>query len=129
MATAKLGSITRLMTLLGFSPVVASIISILLREKRPLTLNELSEKTGYAKSHLSYAIRVLEDKLLVELKRGKRRRIFISLRPEGLEKVIREHIREIKDHLKALVESSSTDLSKRLDHLIKELDQVAEGGE
>ena len=119
-------SINRLMSLLGFSPVVAAVVSILLREGRPLTLSELAEKTGYAKSHLSYAIRVLEEKLLVELKRGKRRIVLVSLKPEGIEKIIREHIREIRENLKPLLEFSSTDLSRRLDSLIKELDRVVE---
>lgn len=119
-----MNSIGRLMMLLGLPPVATAIIATLLAEGRPLTLSELAEKTGYAKSHLSSALRILEEKLLVELKRGKRRSLLVSLRPGALEKAVIDHIREIRENLKAILDYTPPELSHNINALIKELDSL-----
>ncbi|WFO75099.1 helix-turn-helix domain-containing protein [Desulfurococcaceae archaeon MEX13E-LK6-19] len=126
MMTFIANSIGRLMMLLGFPPVAAAIVAILLAEGRPLTLSELAEKTGYAKSHLSSALRILEERFLVELKRGKRRSLLISLKPGAIEKVIMDHIREIRENLRAVLDYTPSELSHGIDSLIKELDSLIE---
>ncbi len=126
MTFITVNSVGRLLMLLGFPPVAAAIVAILLTEGRPLTLSELSEKTGYAKSHLSSALKLLEEKLLVELRRGKRRSLLVSLKPGAIEKVVRDHIKEICENLKTILEYTPSELSRSIDSLIKELDSLVE---
>ncbi len=78
-------------------PLAASIaLSTLLREARPMSLGELSVATGYAKSHLSAALRLLEERSLVVRTHRRGRRIFFSAKSGVVKRLVREHLLDLK---------------------------------
>ena len=111
-------------------PRVASLaLAALIVASRPLSLSELSDRTGYAKSHLSYAVKLLERSYLVErIIMGKQ--IRFRAKREALEEVIRKHIVDLrasvvnaKSKLKNLptVEESMEKIDNRFRELIRQL--------
>jgi len=77
-------------------PRVASLtLATLLMASEPLTLTELSERTGYAKSHISYALRLLERASLIE-RIASGRQVRFRAGGEALERAIRRHITDLR---------------------------------
>ena len=77
-------------------PKVASLtLASLIIASKPLSLSELSERTGYAKSHLSYAVKLLERSSLIErVVIGKQ--IRFKAGKEALEEAIRKHLIDLR---------------------------------
>lgn len=102
---SELEILVKLLELFGLPLVAARILSVLLMEGRPLSLEELSRRTGYVKSHVSTALRYLEEKLLIERIYGKRRKLIIRLREGALRDLVREHIERIKTSIHEVLEA------------------------
>lgn len=89
-------AIIRLLTMTGLPIAPATILATLITEKRPLDLSELSRLTGYAKSHLSTMIRLLEEKKLVERIQLSGRRVVFKVKKDALASVIHNHLDELR---------------------------------
>ena len=120
----------------GLSDIAAFTLSTLLTEDKPLSLDELSQRMGYAKSHILYAINLLEKMILVEKIRGKRRKILIKANKGVIKKIIKEHLLRLKYILNEIL-SDIKDREKRRDfiheirsieseisHLISKLEEI-----
>jgi len=81
----------------------ALVLSTLIRKGKPLALNELVEATGYTKGHLSSALRLLEEKHLIERRRVHGRKHFFQARTEGLVALIYEHLSKIHTCLRSIM--------------------------
>lgn len=69
-------SLIQLFSFLGLPPVAATALAVLVMEARALSLSELSQKTGYAKSHLSTHLKHLAVNGYVEAVKTKRRILY-----------------------------------------------------
>jgi DNA-binding transcriptional regulator GbsR (MarR family) len=96
--------LTNLFTVLRLPFAAALVLSILIRSGKPLALGELVEATGYAKSHLSSVLRLLEEKSLVERIRVSGRKYLFRARTEGMVTLIREHLSELRAHLRSIAD-------------------------
>ena len=111
-----------LFNFMGLPRVSALILAVLLIENRELSLNDLVSKTGYAKSHLSTAMKTLIAYGLIEY-RNHGRRILYRVNKDGLINLLKNHIRSYKillenasrymnDHdLKRIVENLNSKLT------------------
>jgi len=126
--------LTDLLIALRLPPAAASVLSTLMREMEPMTLGELAEATGYAKSHLSSAIRLLEEKSLVERLRDRRGRPLFRARERSLSKLVEERLREIHFYLRSVAAKTSSEsvldavrvLETELSSLLRRLEEVEE---
>ncbi|RLF02681.1 MAG: hypothetical protein DRJ64_09060 [Thermoprotei archaeon] len=109
-------------------PLVAAVaISKLVKESRPMSLTELSRATGYAKSHLSIALRLLEEKRMVTRMKSKGRRVLFVASRNAVLKLVREYIMELKNEITYLSsEFSSQPLGKKLMRFEEELERLLE---
>ncbi len=96
-------NIIKLLKMLGLPIAAAVILTVLLIESKPMSLDDLRRKTGYAKSHLSSSLRLLEEKLLIERIIGPRRRVWFCVKRDALLKLLREHFSELKDYLHSVI--------------------------
>ncbi len=111
-------SMIALLTFIGIPVAAAAVITTLLRESRPLTLKDLSERTGYAKSHLSTHLKHLVNVGLVEIHHEKGK-IKYSVRKNAVIKLVQQHLHKLHMHLRQV----SSELN---DHYLKsELDEIA----
>ncbi len=100
------GALVKLFTLLKLPPVAAVVLSTLLTAEEPMGLKELSEVTGYAKSHLSMALKLLENGSLVErVISGKKARF--RARKEAVERLIKRHLRELRRRISQSIQEMS----------------------
>ncbi len=120
----------KLLRLLGLPLAAATALAVLLLESRPLSLSELSKKTGYAKSHLSNAVRLLEEKLLIERIVLPRKKVLFKAKKEALIKLLRNHLAELRNSLQNVIDNVKAHdilahevylLEKNLHELIKML--------
>lgn len=105
--------IVRLLTLIGLPQAAATIVAVLLIEERALGLDEISMLTGYAKSHVSTTIRLLEEKRLVERIRMRGRRVIFRARSEAVASLVKSHLAELRRSL----EHAVRDIGGRVDSL------------
>ncbi len=121
-----------LFTMLRLPFAAALVLSTLIRERKPLALNELVEATGYAKSHLSAALRLLEEKYLIERIRVRGRKHLFRVRAEGVIALIRDHLSEIRAYLKSVADEFEDEdilnavrtLESELHSLLTKLEEV-----
>jgi DNA-binding transcriptional regulator GbsR (MarR family) len=95
-------SMIYLLTFLGLPRVAATILATLLSETRPLSLTELSHRTGYAKSHLSTHLRYLVFNGLVNISRQGKRTSYYA-RKEVLAEVLARHLNELRTRIDLVV--------------------------
>jgi len=94
----SLDAIASLLMRLDLPRVASLTLATLLIASEPLSLAELSERTGYAKSHLSYAVKLLERSSLIDrVVVGKQ--IMFKAKKEALEEVIRRHLMDLRNSL------------------------------
>ena len=94
----SLDAIASLLMRLDLPKVASLTLAALLIASEPLSLAELSERTGYAKSHLSYAVKLLERSSLIErIVIGKQ--IRFRAKREALEEAIRRHLMDLRNSL------------------------------
>jgi len=117
-------SIISLLTFLGLPNVAATALAVLLTASKPLTLTELSNRTGYAKSHLSTHLRYLARSGLVEYVR-KHGKAFYKARKDALLNLVHKHLKELKHHLDYMNhEIKDAELNSPLDSLLNELSRI-----
>ncbi len=115
-----------LLRILGLPLGAAAALAILIVEGTPLGLSELSQKTGYAKSHLSLYMKTLASRGLVELVRDGRR-IYYKASNNALSYLLKEHLSKIKvaiDSTSSIVRDEK--LSNSLDELAHEIHRLIE---
>ncbi len=117
--------IVRFLVLIGLPLVAARILSVLIMEGRPLSLDELSRKTGYVKSHISTTLKYLEEKLVIEKIYGKRKKLMVKLKEGALKNLLMDHIEKLKNHINEIIEYMSYS-EKRIDAIIRDLSDVLE---
>lgn len=88
-------ALVNILVALGLPIVAATALAVLLVETTPLSLSELSKKTGYAKSHLSPHLRMLAFNGLVEIIR-RRRQVLYKARPEAFIDLIHSHLSDLQ---------------------------------
>ncbi len=110
-----------LLAKLGLPLGAATALAVLLIEKTPMCLSELSRKTGYAKSHLSIYLRTLASKRLVEINRYGRR-IYYRASNNALSRLLKEHFESIYLTLQYIKQSSS--MSDELSRLLGDLENI-----
>jgi len=93
-----------LFTMLRLQFAAALILSTLVHERRPLSLKELAEATGYTKSHLSSTLRLLEEKRLIKRIRVRGRKYLFQARAEGLIALIYGHLSKIHEYLRFMTD-------------------------
>ncbi len=125
MVAAAAAGIVRLLVALGLPVAAARVAGILLEEDRPLSLDELSRRTGYAKSHVHAMLRLLESRLVVR-RHYAGRRILYSTDPRGIERLIMNHIRELLEALEEADERVRERLG-RVVHMLKRIEEEAGG--
>jgi len=91
-------ALINILVALGLPIVAATALAVLLVEATPLSLSELSKKTGYAKSHLSPQLRMLAFNGLVEIIR-KRRQVLYKARHEAFIDLIHGHLSDLQASL------------------------------
>lgn len=106
-------SLAKLMTLLGFPPVAGVVLAVLLTSRTPLSLTELSRKTGYAKSHLSQTLKLLHARDIVDFYVERKKKYFI-VNNQGLLKALKDHIHVLIDSLNQLANITDNPEFRRL---------------
>lgn len=96
--------ILRLLRILGLPTSAALAFAILLLEVKPLSLDELCERTGYAKSHLSMNLRLLEEKLLTRRILGRGRKVFFTVKKDALKRLLQEHITKLYSNINDVID-------------------------
>jgi len=96
-------SLVNLLMMLRLPFAAALVLSTLMHKRKPLALNELVEATGYTKSHLSSALRLLEEKHLIERRRVHGRKHLFQAKTEGLIILIYEHLSKIHTYLRSVM--------------------------
>jgi len=96
-------SLAKLLQLTGLSATAALILAILIVEGRPLSLKELSEKTGYAKGHLSSILQFLESRKLVERVYEKRRKLLVKVKERAVSNLLREHLSTLREIIQEII--------------------------
>ncbi|PNV81909.1 MAG: hypothetical protein C0179_00275 [Fervidicoccus sp.] len=119
--------LTRFFLRLGFTLSAAVILKIILSSKVPLTFREIVEKTGYAKGHVSYALKQLEARKIIErIYEG--RKVKFKLTENAISLLLIEHLSEMKKSLEPIV--SNTDIigkDRNLTMLIQQLNEITLG--
>lgn len=93
--------LVELLTLLGLRRHFAYLLALLLVFNKEVSLKELSQLSGYAKSRVSEIMKALEDRGLVEV-RVIKKRSYYRVRTNELKKLIEERERkllELRDYL------------------------------
>ncbi len=122
-------NIAELLGFLGLPRVAAITLAVLLSEHTGLTLSELSQKTGYAKSHLSTYLKTLVANGLVEyMYSGKR--ILYRAKKQGIIELLKNYLKTLKSMLDIAsntlhdqeLHSYLRRLSNRISQVVKELE-------
>jgi DNA-binding transcriptional regulator GbsR (MarR family) len=117
-------SMVHLLTFLGLPRVAATILATLLSETRPLSLTELSNRTGYAKSHLSTHLRYLVFNGLVNIIRQGRRTLYYARR-EVLTEILARHLNELRTRIDLVVrELGNNELVKTFNNCSHKLSDI-----
>ncbi len=117
-------SMIALLTFIGIPVAAASLITTLLRESRPLTLRDLSERTGYAKSHLSTHLKHLVNAGLVEIHREKGK-IKYSVRKNAVVQLVQQHLHRLHLYIRQVSsEINDHDLKNELDEIARHISQL-----
>ena len=117
-------SIVSLLVFLGLPNVAATALAVLLTASEPLTLTELSNRTGYAKSHLSTHLRYLARSGLVEYVR-RHGKAFYKARKDALLDLIHKHLKDLKHHLDYINhEIRDAELNSPINSLLNELSRI-----
>ncbi|OYT59710.1 MAG: hypothetical protein B6U75_03330, partial [Desulfurococcales archaeon ex4484_217_1] len=88
----------------------ALVLAILIVEGRPLSLKELSEKTGYAKGHLSSILQFLESRKLVERVYEKRRKLLVKVKEKAVSNLLREHLSTLREIIQEIISEMKKDI-------------------
>lgn len=121
--------IVKFLVLTGLPIAAASILAVLLKEKRPMDLNELSSLTGYAKSHLSTMARLLEEKKLIERIRLRGKKVLFRAKKEAVSSILWNHLYELKEALQNASHELGIHVELRcLEHSLSELLKKLEVG-
>ena len=120
----------KLFRCIGLSNVAAHVLSTLLLENKPLSLDELSDKSGYAKSHISSALTLLENMVLIEKIHGKRRKLLVKVNENIIRRLLKEHLVKLKKILHRIhrevnnqyISREASGLAEELSKLIDRLD-------
>ncbi len=112
-------SLVKLLKMIGLPATVALVLAVLIVENKPLSLNELSAKTGYTKGHLSSILRLLETRELIERVYERRRKLMVKVRGNAIFKLLKEHLRNLR---KATQEA----IAQIRDEIVSELKLVDE---
>ena len=91
-------------------PLAGEILGILIFENKALSVQELSERTGYSVSHISNKIRQLKNKNFVkeERKPGSRKNYY---KIEDVEEWSLKFIQEILDYTQSIIEVTNISIS------------------
>ncbi|WP_052833641.1 hypothetical protein [Staphylothermus hellenicus] len=117
-------SLVDLLMFLGLPGVAASALAVLIKESIPLSLNELSQKTGYAKSHLCTHLKHLAFNGLVKVKKVGRKKLFYT-DGDTLARLILKHLSELKSRIDfAASETNNSELSNILLSYSRRLHEV-----
>lgn len=114
----------------SFSPLnlpksSALILALLYAFRRPLNCSEIQNLTGYSKSAVSAALKVLESHRLVHKVKSGRKNIYVTSLP--LPRLVAEaHLRALRSTAERLREISrrSPQLLESIDHLDSELSKA-----
>ncbi|RLG78910.1 MAG: hypothetical protein DRO10_01720 [Thermoprotei archaeon] len=112
-------SLKGLLTLLRLPPAAAEVLSTLLTERKALTLTELTELTGYAKSHISTALQMLEGAYLVERSVYGKKHVF-KARVDVIQELITKHLIAIRTRISQAL--SEIDVSTKLYETLQKID-------
>jgi len=119
--------LTRLFLRLGLSLSAAVVLEVLLRSKTPLSFREIVERTGYAKGHVSFVLKQLELKNLVE-RVYEGRKMKFKLRENAVSSLILEQLTEIKRHLEPIASDSSIcSRDRKLPKILEGLSKISSG--
>ncbi len=122
-------SLVALLTFIGIPVAAASVITTLLHESRPLTLRDLSERTGYAKSHLSTHLKHLVNAGLVEIHHEKGK-IRYSVRKKAVVQLLQQHLHKLHIYIRQVSsEINDHDLKRELDEIAHSISQFFSRGE
>jgi len=129
-AVDALPVLARLLHALGFPKSCAKVLAALYLSDRPLTSKELIDITGYSKSSISAAMKMLEGRQLVrKLKRGRfgtytpsvsLSQLFLEAQVNLLERA-RARVRELRGRANASLSTRLEHLESELAHLISRL--------
>jgi len=124
-------SLVRFFRAVGLPTAVALVLAVLVLENKPLSLKELSLKTGYTKGHLSYILRLLESKDLVERVYEKRRKLLVRAKGKTLLKLLKEHLdylrrvsRDVLSELREELVSELKPFEEEVGKLLRKLEKV-----
>jgi len=125
-----LPAISRLLHNLGFPKTCAQILAALYLSDRPLTSKELIEITGYSKSSISAAVKMLESRRLVhKFKHGRYgsytpsvslSQLFLEAQVNLLERA-RSRVSELRGRVNSSLGARLERMEKELAHLITKL--------
>ena len=132
-------SISQLLTPLGLPRCCVKVLAALYASEVPLSGRELAEVTGYSKSAISTAVRLLErDCLIYRLKRGRESAyvpsvgiadLVLEAQAKLVERV-RSRIRSLKSRVNSTLSSKLHLLDKELEILLTKLrGEACEGGQ
>ena len=122
-------SLVALLTFIGIPVAAASVITTLLHESRPLTLRDLSERTGYAKSHLSTHLKHMVNAGLIEVhyEKGK---VRYSVRKKAIVQLLHQHLHKLHIYIRQVSsEINDHDLKSELDEIAHNISQLFSRGE
>jgi len=131
-------SISQLLTPLGLPRSCVRVLAALYASEAPLSGRELAEVTGYSKSAISAAVRMLERNCLIyRLKRGRESAyvpsvgiadLVLEAQAKLIERV-RSRIRSLKTRVNSTLSSKLHLLDKELEILLTKLrGEASEGG-
>ncbi len=103
-------SLAKLLQLTGLSATAALVLAILIIEERPLSLKELSEKTGYAKGHLSSILQFLESRKLIEKVYEKRRKLLVKVKKKAISNLLKEHLSMLREIIQETIKEIRKDV-------------------
>ncbi|RLG76286.1 MAG: hypothetical protein DRO23_01215 [Thermoprotei archaeon] len=103
-------SLAKLLQLTGLSATAALVLAILIIEERPLSLKELSEKTGYAKGHLSSILQFLESRKLIEKAYEKRRKLLVKVKKKAISNLLKEHLSMLSEIIQETIKEIRKDV-------------------
>ena len=103
-------SFAKLLQLTGLSATAALVLAILIIEERPLSLKELSEKTGYAKGHLSSILQFLESRKLIEKAYEKRRKLLVKVKKKAISNLLKEHLSMLSEIIQETIKEIRKDV-------------------
>ncbi len=115
--------IIRALIAMGLPAAAAAVLETLYSHGRPMSLDEISRATGYARSHVHAMLRILEERLAVKRVIARRRVLYVA-DPQALEKLLASHIRNLRESLEEAGHSglrSASLLAETLRRLEEEL--------